>query len=351
MISRENNFDLIRLIAAFQVAIIHTAEHLQLDDAYLQSIGGISFPFPGVFVFFVISGFLITASCVNNVSFVRYLKNRVLRIFPALWCAFLLLFVVLCVCGYINRDTLKLPQLWAWMVGQTTVFEFYTPDVLRGFGVGCPNGSLWTIPVEFGFYLLLPLVIYICRKRLNICLIVLSVMSLGVNYINALFLDGTVMKLIKYSFLPWLYCFFIGSLLYLNWDAVRKFFEGKAIYWILVYGLYVNLVTGPSYQVVLPGILGANILLAFLTISLAYTIPKMGGILHGIDISYGLYLYHMIVVNVFVELGFVGEWKYGLASLALSVLLGLISWLLIEKKALSLKDVKFRIPFRNEQRL
>ena len=91
--------------------------------------------------------------------------------------------------------------------------------------------------------------------------------------------------------------------------------------------------------------------MAFLTISLAYTIPKMGGILHGIDISYGLYLYHMIVVNVFVELGFVGEWKYGLASLALSVLLGLISWLLIEKKALSLKDVKFRIPFRNEQRL
>ena len=38
MISRENNFDLIRLIAAFQVAIIHTAEHLQLDDAYLQSV-------------------------------------------------------------------------------------------------------------------------------------------------------------------------------------------------------------------------------------------------------------------------------------------------------------------------
>lgn len=45
MISRENNFDLIRLIAAFQVAIIHTAEHLQLDDAYLQSIGGLVFLF------------------------------------------------------------------------------------------------------------------------------------------------------------------------------------------------------------------------------------------------------------------------------------------------------------------
>ncbi len=343
MISRENNFDLIRLVAAFQVAIIHTAEHLELDDACLYSIGSISFPFPGVFVFFVISGFLITASCVNNQSLVQYLKNRVLRIFPALWCAFFLLFVVLCVFGYVNRDTLKLPQLWAWIVGQTTVFEFYTPDVLRDFGVGCPNGSLWTIPVEFGFYLLLPLVIYVFRKRLNVCLIVLSVLSLGVNYVNALFMEGTVMKLVKYSFLPWLYCFFIGALVYLNWNSVRKYFEGKAVYWILVYGLYVNLIDFPSYQVTSLGVLGANILLAFLTISLAYTIPKLGKILCGVDISYGLYLYHMIVVNVFVELGYVGEWKYGLASLVLSVLLALVSWSFIEKKALSLKHVKLKL--------
>lgn len=57
-ISRENNFDLIRLFAALQVLLGHGINHLQILG-YDEILDVISF-FPGVMVFFVISGFLIT---------------------------------------------------------------------------------------------------------------------------------------------------------------------------------------------------------------------------------------------------------------------------------------------------
>ena len=54
---RNNNFDLIGLFAALQVAIIHTIAHLDLD---------IHIPlleyFPGIPIFFFVSGFLINLS-------------------------------------------------------------------------------------------------------------------------------------------------------------------------------------------------------------------------------------------------------------------------------------------------
>ena len=78
-------------------------------------------------------------------------------------------------------------------------------------------------------------------------------------------------------------------------------------------------------------------MLGLLTISLAYTLPKLGRILHGIDISYGFYVYHMIVVNVFVELGWVGQIKYVIGALFISLTMGFLSWSYIEKKALRRK--------------
>lgn len=37
-------------------------------------------------------------------------------------------------------------------IGQATIFQFWTPDFLRGYGVGCPNGALWTISIFIQFY-------------------------------------------------------------------------------------------------------------------------------------------------------------------------------------------------------
>ncbi len=69
-ISCENNFDLIRLLAALQVLLGHGINHLQILG-YEHILNAISF-FHGVIIFFVISGFLITRSYITK----KYQKNR-----------------------------------------------------------------------------------------------------------------------------------------------------------------------------------------------------------------------------------------------------------------------------------
>ena len=53
----------------------------------------------------------------------------------------------------------------------------------------------------------------------------------------------------------------------------------------------------------------------------AYTLPTVADkILHHNDISYGVYIYHMIVVNAFVHLGLIGNLAH-LTALFLSTLI------------------------------
>lgn len=338
--SRDNNFDLIRLIAALEVAVHHIFRHLQIKGNIMDDGGGmaVNFPFPGVIVFFVISGFLVSASLErNNVR--NYIINRVLRIVPALYIAFILTFVALAFFGYINSDTFNSLPFWLWVIGQLTLFQFYTPDLLRSYGVGCPNGSLWTIPVEFLFYLVLPIIIKLLKKRKNIGIVLIAVLSVVSNYYLSKFgNDSVALKLLGVSVIPYLYLFLIGSLLYYNWETVKRFFEGQAYIYIIVYIVWTNCIAGPSYDITSVAVLIANILLCLLVISMAYTLPKIGKILHGYDLSYGLYVYHMIVVNIFVHLRLCGNIGYALISLCISVVLGCLSWQFIERNALKLKS-------------
>jgi hypothetical protein len=63
-LSRFNNFDLIRLIAAAQVMYNHSIIWLHIPQ--LSAIEGLVDMFPGVPIFFVVSGFLVTRSFVQN---------------------------------------------------------------------------------------------------------------------------------------------------------------------------------------------------------------------------------------------------------------------------------------------
>ena len=57
---RQNNFDLIRLVAASQVVLFHGLEHLGPSGVTHSVLGEALSWFPGVPIFFVVSGFLIT---------------------------------------------------------------------------------------------------------------------------------------------------------------------------------------------------------------------------------------------------------------------------------------------------
>lgn len=44
-----------------------------------------------------------------------------------------------------------------WTISQVTVFQFYTPSSIEIYGVGNPNGALWTISMELQVYVVIML--------------------------------------------------------------------------------------------------------------------------------------------------------------------------------------------------
>ena len=66
-----------------------------------------------------------------------------------------------------------------------------------------------------------------------------------------------------------------------------------------------------------------SMLMAPAMIGFAYACPKLA---IKYDISYGIYIYHMIVVNVFIELGYTGKMIYVILALALSVTCAIVSY-------------------------
>jgi peptidoglycan/LPS O-acetylase OafA/YrhL len=336
MISKKNNFDLIRLFAAMQVVILHGASHLGVDiDLFKAPLKY----FPGVPIFFVISGFLITASFARNPDILRYAYNRILRIFPALWVCFLITVVLLVYFGVISsKNILSFPVI-AWVLTQVSFLQFYTPDSFRSWGVGAPNGSLWTIPVEIQFYVLLPLIVLLLTQiPFKIKLLLLSVCSVAFNFWLAGREDTTIHKLMGVSIFPFLYNFLIGSFLYFEWEKVRQFFEGKALWWLLAFAAYCGLFSvRPDYYPTATQFV-ANLLLACLTISCAFTANALSErLLRGYDISYGVYIYHMVIINSLIALGFFGQIQYFLLMLLLTTVMALLSWIFVERKALRLK--------------
>lgn len=339
MISKENNFDLIRLLAALQVVLGHGIGFLHVGEG--SRIGQLRFLFPGVPIFFTISGFLISASWERTPHLRTYFRNRFLRIFPGLWACFaftLTLILLFKVVGF--GDLLHWPML-KWILAQLTFFQSWTLDLLSSWGSGIPNWSLWSIPVELQFYLLLPF-IYLILGRLHPLykLGALLLASVAFNAYLAHAVSGgltAVQERLSLTILPYFCCFAFGSILYHAWGRIRRFVEGKAVLWMAIYLTFWLFSSSlPSYfpkglQYI------SNLLLSILTISAAFTLPQLGRRLRGHDLSYGIYLYNMPVINGMIALGWTGRVEYLLLAFVVTVALAALSWYGVERRTLRLK--------------
>src|SRR5947199_3131220 len=87
-VDRDNNFDLLRLVAALSVIFSHAfllAENSQDHDPLMILTGGQAIlGLCGVFMFFTISGYLISQSFEATRPPLVFLVKRALRIFPGL---------------------------------------------------------------------------------------------------------------------------------------------------------------------------------------------------------------------------------------------------------------------------
>ena len=210
---RPNNFDLIRLAAALQVVLMHSIENLGLPmPGWIEPLTWL----PGVPIFFVLSGFLVSLSYERNPDLRAYAANRLLRIFPALWVCFGFS-VVSVVCLRPELLSAANPMTFvAWVTAQTSIGQVFNPGFLRDYGVGALNGSLWTIPVELQFYLVVPILYFALglHKRRSTALFPLIVVCLIVNRGFAIWklggADSLSMKLFGSTFVPHVWYFLAG---------------------------------------------------------------------------------------------------------------------------------------------
>ena len=156
-----NNFDALRLGAALAVLASHSVplsygnnewEPVWRASQHQATLGHLS-----VAVFFVISGYLITASYARRPDPVRFVGARVLRLLPGLAVMLALVTVVagLLLTTLPLADYFASPATLRFFVGNLSVFAF-TANLPGVFGSNpfpsAVNGSLWTLAYEVECY-------------------------------------------------------------------------------------------------------------------------------------------------------------------------------------------------------
>jgi len=337
---RENNFDALRFTAALAVIVSHafplslgpgTPEPLDQFTRGQMNLGTLA-----VDVFFVISGFLITQSFLRTASTSRFLRARVLRIFPGL--AVATTFTAIVLGPLVTR--LSLSQYFS---DERTYTYFLTILLHNSANRMLPgvfdhnafpnfvNGSTWTLEAEFLCYLAIAVL-----GTLRVLKPGVIVGLLGVAMVQPFF------PLLPIgdpwlAYLDFFRYFAAGALLFLYRDSIPvnrnlALAAGTILLLSARFGRGLN-----SLGVVLG---------SYLIIWAAFSAPGRfsSWAKHG-DFSYGIYIYAFPIQQAIVY--FAGGTMNPLVNILLAVPLTLAaafaSWHLIEKPALALKSTTPRI--------
>lgn len=339
---RDNNLNLIRFLAASAVLVSHSIV-LVTGDPDREPLRRLFEMTPGtiaVDVFFVVSGFLVTNSLLKRQSLWEFARARLLRIWPALlvMCA-LLVFVLGPLCTSLSLSAyLGAAGTWTWLARCATLIagvEYELPGVFTHNPYPeAVNGSLWTLPLEVRMYALLALLWLgtglLFRDRLQRFRTGAVVAALA----------GTALLLGRHAF---------GMGVSHSLRLAALFFTGSA-YCVLAGRIALRPWAGPLalLGIVGAGLSGSNalflpvyvLLLPYAVLWLAY-VPR--GFVRGFnrfgDYSYGMYIYAFPVQQCAVFLlPSIGIGAMVLVSMAVTLLLAIASWHLIEKTALARKE-------------
>jgi peptidoglycan/LPS O-acetylase OafA/YrhL len=328
-----NNFDLLRLMAATQVIFDHFYEHIR-PTTFSFYLNETRYLFPGVPVFFIISGYLISASLERSHNLGIYFKNRALRIFPGLWGCLFLTVIIFSITGvnFLNLEALK--WLPAQMVG-----IIYTPGFLSNYGFGSYNGALWSITVELQFYVVLPILYMLVPKKSAIYWFVGLIVVFAVGYYLFFTQNYSFKNLMGFTFVPHIYLFLVGVVFQKLQIYKSKFIFNKAHYWLIGYLAFVY-IASPIIVPLSPitYIFIKHVILGFTVIAMAYTLPGIAKKALGTnDISYGIYIYHGLIMTVIVQLKLSGDVNLFMILLA-TYAAATLSWLFIERPFIKRKE-------------
>ena len=340
--SRANNFSLLRLLAALTVVYGHSFEvtrpapgqvdlaRLTLKETWSGELG--------VWVFFVISGFLIAKSWMERQDIVGFAAARILRLLPAL-------LVMLCLVTFVLAPIFT-SFSWPDYFEQRGTYRFLfwngslikTVFTLPGVFAANPrvdvvNRSLWTLPVEARLYALVAAMglLGLLRRRalFNLTALALSGCILAEPQWFGLIesrgmAGGDVLAVM----------FVAGAAAFVNRDWIPL----SGALFIAAMGIAALFAGTVFYRPALAGVV------AYGTLWLAYGAPALSIERWG-DFSYGIYIYayplQQAVVSIWPETAPLA--LFGIAAF-LSVCFGAASWHLVEAPCLALKSRRYSRP-------
>jgi len=328
---KKNNFDLIRLLLASTVCLVHAYE--VSDFAQLATLAGFLSSKVAVQGFFVVSGFLIVMSYERSSSLKSYASKRVRRIYPAYFTVIILSAVFLVL---VSQKPVEEYYSLAWLkylAANLTFLNFLQPSLPGVFDANkfdVVNGALWTLKVEAMFYMAVPVLVYFFRRFPRLPLLIV-IYLLSIAYSELLLSASGRTGVEFYSRLarqlPGQMCFFMaGATLF----YYLKFFEQhiKSFAAAAAVILVVDWVVLPLPWLQ-PAAL-ASLVVFFGLFLYAGNFGKYG------DFSYGVYILHFPILQLLLNSGWFAErpWLFLLTTIGLTAVGAVLMWNLVEKRFL-----------------
>ncbi len=330
---QKNNFDFIRFILAFTVVLAHIV--ILSQSSVLKPLGRYFDSYVAVTGFFVISGFLVTKSYIRTNNIKQYFIKRANRILPAY---LFTIFISAVFLSFVSAKGLSgfffSTDLYKYLFYNIIFLNFLhpcLPGVFINNYLCAVNGALWTIKVEVGFYITIPLIILLIQKTNKRLAVLVFIYILSVLYkviLSYLYLKtgNNLFDTLDHQ-LPSFLCYFAcGIAMHYYLPIFLKYKHRLAAMAIVLCVIEYFF----SLEIFKPLTLTIIIFYVFYGFRFLNNFGKNG------DISYGIYIYHFPIIQLFVSLGFFTNEPYisAICVIITVIISGILSWHLLEKRFL-----------------
>jgi peptidoglycan/LPS O-acetylase OafA/YrhL len=332
LVGRDNNLNLIRVMAAAAVLVSH-AFPIALGPAAAEpmvALTGQSLGHYAVAVFFGLSGLLIARSFDRRQSMIHFGLARVLRLFPALVVVLVLTVLAGALVSTLPPATyFTQAATWAYIPRNLSLafLQYPLPGVFEGNPYGPPiNGSLWTLFYEvvcYGAVVAIGLAGLLRRPVLFTALFA----GIAAAHLWSLTVEpagGIAYRLDRLVLLG--FPFALGTLAYVWRDRLPL--DGRIV---TALGVVCLPLAGTPWMP--PAIM---VLLVYATLWFGF-VPRGPMLAYNRlgDYSYGIYIYAFPVQQALVWLiPGQGAWQNVVLALPVTLVLAVVSWTLVERRTL-----------------
>jgi peptidoglycan/LPS O-acetylase OafA/YrhL len=327
MKTRLYELDSLRGIAALTVVLYHYTT--RYNEYYGHSIEPLFyFPFGeyGVFLIFIISGFVITLTLNSTKHCTDFLVSRLSRLFPAYWMAIMLTALTVWLFTLPGRQV----GLMATLVNFTMLQDWL--------GVSRVDNAYWTLTIQLSFYGIMFL-IHACNQMKNL-------LRIGLLWNSVIILAAFAEQYLSVS-IHWAIKLFLildyGNLFVagIMFYKLTKDFRGAYLYPIILSVFADYVLRGGMHCILISLLYLAFFLLAIGRLSWLGVKPL---VFVG-SISYSLYLIHQnigfVIIRSLYQRGFATRWSTILVPLTISVAVASVMYFFLEKPAIAAVRTKW----------